>query len=71
MVNLWTRSKAPFAHEQAARKALANGRRLTMPQLLVRGASWRAVMDLLAAGEVSIVGANDRARVIYERTEAS
>lgn len=68
MVDLWTRRKAPFAHEQAARVALANGRR-TMPQLLARGASWRAVMDLLASGELTIVGSDSRARVIYERTE--
>lgn len=42
---------------------------MTFRRLAVRGVSWRAVMDLLADGEVSIAGSDRRARVIYERTE--
>lgn len=70
MIDLWTRSRSPFAREQAVRRALAPaGVQLTSRQLANRGASWRTVMDLLASGEVEIVGVTARAQVLYQRRE--
>lgn len=65
MIDMWSRSRAPFARQQAARVALANGRPLTSRQLAARGSSWRAVMDLLADREIVLAGSNERAQVLY------
>lgn len=55
-------------HAQRMERArVALGEPMTFPRLQARGVSWRAVMDLLADGEVDIVGSDSRARVIYER----
>jgi len=68
MVNLWGARKAPFAHEHATRTALAGDVCLTSRQIANRGGSWRAVMDLLANGELEIVGVTARAQVLFKRT---
>lgn len=70
MIDLWTRRKSPFAQQHATRVACAGGRRLTSRQIANAGGSWRAVMDLLANGELEIVGTTARAQVLYKRTEA-
>lgn len=50
--------------EERVRAALAT-EPMTMPRLLVRGASWRTVMNLVRDGEVDMIGSTPNARPIW------
>lgn len=61
--------KSPLIREHVTLVALRRHGPLPVSRLLVRGSSWRTVMDLFLTGEVEQAGSDERAHMHYRLPE--